>query len=148
MLRPHRCEEFPDFLLGRLPARDVDFCTHDFHHLGCDYRARASADFQRHAEGMCIEESGGISVSGARGVHGGCRISFDEVPLIPCLDPAAVLAHLHDRYAAEFGDFIQSLDRVGELGESLGLGLVREDYIYIFFHDVVQEGQVGLHHVV
>ena len=45
------------------------------------------------------------------------------------------------------GDFGAGLARL-QLGEGLGLGLVREDDVHVVFHEVVEEGVIGFHDIV
>ena len=56
--------------------------------------------------------------------------------------PAAVLTDLDDCHLAHTGYLVKSLARVVQLGESLGLGLIRKDYIDIPLDYVVKESEV------
>ena len=97
---------------------------------------------------MGEQETCRIGVSCAGCIYGLRGISLDEMDVLTAAYPAAILTDLDDCHLAHTGYLVKSLARIVKLGESLGLGLIGKDYIYIPFYYVVQESEVRLHYII
>ena len=133
--------QFSYFLLGFLPSWDIDFGPDDLDYLRCDDGSDFSAHLQRHSEGICIDESSRVCISGAGGIHRLRRPCLDEMILFPTLYHGTILADLDNGDFAFRSDFVQSLTRFLSC-KSSRLSFVREDNVHVILYYIMKEGKI------